>query len=85
MRPHLVNIPLAGCFFFFRLLGFPRADFQESKYVHAVNIVEPPTGIKERVVCGIDVVVQRQFPGFVSVVASAAFVGKSLSTSVVCV
>ena len=74
--PHLVNISLAGCFFFFRTIGFPRTDFQKSEHVHAVDIIEPPTGIKERIVSGIDVIVQRQFPGFVSVVASAAFVGK---------
>ena len=83
--PHLVNISLAGCFFFFRTIGFPRTDFQKTEHVHAVDIVEPPTGIKECVIGGIDVVVQRQSVGVVSVVASAAFVGKSLSTSVVCV
>ena len=85
VRPHLVNISLARFFFFFSAIGFPRADFQKSEHVHAVDIVEPPTGIEECVIGGIDVVVQRQFPGFVSVVASAAFVGKSLRTSVVCV
>ena len=83
--PDLVNESVSGRGFLLFPIGFPRTDFQKSEHVHAVDIVEPPTGIKERVVCGIDVVVQRQFPGFVSVVASAAFVGKSLSTSVVCV
>ena len=85
MRPHLVNISLAGCFFFFIMIGFPRANLQKSEHVHTVDIVKPPTSIEECVIGGIDIVVQRQFFGFISAVTSAAFVGKSLRTSVVCV
>ena len=90
-RPYLVNESMSGRGFFLFPIGFPRADFQKSEHVHAVDIVEPPTGIEERIVGGIDVIVQRQFSrgtasvGVVSVVASAAFVGKSDRTSVVCV
>ena len=84
-RPDLVNESVSGRGFLLFPIGFPRTDFQKSEHVHAVDIIEPPTGIKERVVSRIDVIVQRQFSGVVSVVASAAFVGKSDSTSVVCV
>ena len=84
-RPNLINESTFRRAFFFVMIGFPCADFQKSEYVHTVDIIEPPTGIEERIISGIDVIVQRQFSGVVSVVASAAFVGKSLRTSVVCV
>ena len=80
--PYFINKSTFRRAFFYSMIGFPRADFQKTEHVHAVDIVEPPTGIEECVIGGIDVVVQRQSVGVVSVVASAAFVGKSLSTSV---
>lgn len=67
--------------FFLLAIRFPCPDFQESEHVHAVNVVEVPTSVEERIVGGIDIIVQRQ--AFAAV--SAAFVGKSDSTSVVCV
>ena len=61
-----------------------RADAQEAQYVHAVDLAHPPAALQEAVVSGVDKVGQRQLRlGFVS--AFAAFVGKSLKTSVVCV
>ena len=89
--PYFINKSTFRRAFFYSMIGFPRADFQKSEHVHAVDIIEPPTGIEECIVGGIDVIVQRQFSrgtasvGVVSVVASAAFVGKSDRTSVVCV
>lgn len=59
-----------------------RADAQEAQYVHAVDLAHPPAALQEAVVSGVDKVGQRQLR-FVS--AFAAFVGKSLKTSVVCV
>ena len=79
VRPHLIDERLFRCFFRFLPVQFPRPDFQKTEHVHPVDIVKPPAGLHERVVGGKDIVRQRY--GVVSV--SAAFVGKSLRTSVV--
>ena len=67
--------------------GLPHPDAQKARHVHAVDLVKLPAAGHQGVVGGVDVVRQRQAVAGVSVcgVASAAFVGKSESTSVVCV
>ena len=90
IRPYLVDIGRFGLLLPGFLLRIPRADAQESHHVHLVDLRHGPAVLQQRIVGRVDVLRQRQIAveGVVSVsfvTVAVGFVGKSSSTSVVCV
>ena len=92
IRPHLVDEGSLRFFLFLRAPGAPCPDSQKPDHVHPVDFIKPPSGFHQRDIGRIDVVGQRQasfaIPGVgipVGGISAAPFVGKSESTSVVCV
>ena len=76
-RPHLVNVPLTGFFLFLLLPGVPCAYLQESRHIHAVDLIHAPAGFQKRVIGGINEFGQRQNSG----ISSASVVGCGLAGS----
>ena len=84
LRPYLIDVSgLRFCLPAF-VPAVPCPYPEESEHIHLVDLLHPPPGVQQGIVGGIDKVMQRQVSvpwiGF----SSAAVVGKSDSTSVVC-